>query len=159
MKQLYIHTRTAITFVFSSRRTLKQKAAKNDVHLRSGIIDMKAVLKNAWGYQGNNMELLVGNVETAIPFYERVMGFRVESRSDPPHLSAVLGRDGIRIGLAESGGDSTQDGRAFEVDCVEALFAEFQANGLEKEISEFYVEENNGKTWKVFYVVAPDGLC
>lgn len=120
---------------------------------------MKATLKNAWGYQGNNMELPVGNVETAIPFYEQVMGFRVESRSDEPHASAVLERNGIRIGLAENGGDPTQDGCAFEVDNVETLFAEFKSNGLEKEISEFDTEENDGKTWKVFYVVAPDGLC
>jgi len=120
---------------------------------------MKATLKNAWGYQGNNMELPVGNVETAIPFYEQVMGFRVESRGDEPHASAVLERNGIRIGLVENGSDPTQDGCAFEVDNVEALFAEFKANGLEKEISEFDIEENDGKTWKVFYVVAPDGLC
>jgi predicted enzyme related to lactoylglutathione lyase len=34
------------------------------------------------------MEHPVKNVETAIPFYEQVMGFRVESRGDEPHASA-----------------------------------------------------------------------
>lgn len=45
------------------------------------------------------------------------------------------------------------------VDNVEALFSEFKSHGLGKEISEFDTEEDDGKTWKVFYVVAPDGLC
>ena len=120
---------------------------------------MKAEFKNAWGYQGNNMNLPVGNLEAAVPFYETVMGFRVLSRSDSPHRSAVLGRDGIQIGLAESGGDATQDGCAFEVDSVESAFAELKGNGLEKEISGFDIEQHDDTSWKVFYVVAPDGLC
>jgi lactoylglutathione lyase len=39
------------------------------------------------------------------------------------------------------------------------LFAEFKTNGLEKELSDFSTEEHGGASWKVFYVVAPDGLC
>lgn len=120
---------------------------------------MKAKFKNAWGYQGDNMNLPVENLDAAIPFYETVMGFQVLSQSDSPHRKAVLGRDGIQIGLAENGGDSTQDGCAFEVDSVEAAFAELKGNGLEKEISGFDSEKQGGASWKVFYVVAPDGLC
>lgn len=121
---------------------------------------MKAALQTAWGYQGNNMDLPVADVEAAIPFYETVLGFQVLSRGDSPNHSAVLGRDHIEIGLAENGGDPTQDGCAFQVDNVEALFAEFKANGLKKEISDFDVEQRkDGSFWKVFYVVAPDGLC
>ncbi|HKO96550.1 MAG TPA: VOC family protein [Pyrinomonadaceae bacterium] len=120
---------------------------------------MEAAFKSAWGYQGNNLNLPVANLEDAIPFYETVMGFQVQSRSDSPHRSAILGRDDIQIGLAENGGDPTQDGCAFEVDSVEAAFAELKANGLEKELSGFVIEQNQGTSWKVFYVVAPDGLC
>ena len=120
---------------------------------------MKAEFKTAWGYQGNNMSLPVANLEAAIPFYETVMGFRVLSRSDSPYKSAVLGRDGVQIGLAENGGDPTQDGCAFQVNDAEAAFAELKANGLDKEISEFDVEQRPDASWKVFYVVAPDGLC
>lgn len=120
---------------------------------------MKAQFKNAWGYQGNNLNLPVDNLEAAIPFYETVMGFRVLSRSDSPHRSAVLGRDEVQIGLAENGGDSSQDGCAFEVNSVESAFAELKANGLEKELSAFDIEQQGDKRWKVFYVVAPDGLC
>jgi lactoylglutathione lyase len=120
---------------------------------------MKAVLKSAWGYQGNNMALPVANLDAAIPFYETVMGFRLLSRSDSPHRSAVLARDEIQIGLAENGEDPTQDGCAFEVDNAESAFAELKENGLQKDRPEFGIEEHGDASWKVFYVVAPDGLC
>ena len=120
---------------------------------------MKATLEKAWGYQGDNMNLPVRDLAAALPFYETVLGFRVLSRGDTPHNSAVLARDQVQIGLAENGGDSTQDGCAFHVKDLGALFAEFKANGLQKELSEFDVERHDGVAWKVFYVVAPDGLC
>lgn len=121
---------------------------------------MNGELKTAWGYQGDNMNLPVANVEEAIPFYKSVLGFRVISRSDSPHQSAVLGRDNIQIGLVENGGDPTQDGCAFEVTDAESIFAEFKSNGLKKISPEFDFENHDdGSSWKVFYVVAPDGLC
>jgi lactoylglutathione lyase len=42
---------------------------------------------------------------------------------------------------------------------LKALLAEFNANELHKESSEFDVEQHDGVAWQVFYVVAPDGLC
>jgi len=121
---------------------------------------MGARLKTASGYQGNNMTLPVASVDAAIPFYESVLGFTVLSRSREPYESAVLGRDGIQIGLAESGGDPTQDGCAFQVDDVASLLEEFKTNGLQNEVSELDVEQRkDGTSWKVFFVVAPDGLC
>jgi hypothetical protein len=71
----------------------------------------------------------------------------------------VLGRDSVQIGLAENGGDPTQDGCAFHVKGLESLFAEFRGNGLHKELSDFKVERRGDATWRVFFVVAPDGLC
>ena len=118
-----------------------------------------STLEKAFGYQGNNMNLPVQDVTAALPFYERILGFRVMSRSETPCRSAVLARDQVQIGLAENGGDSTQDGCAFHVKDVEGLFAEFKANGLQKELSEFDLEQHGDASWKVFYVVAPDGLC
>ena len=120
---------------------------------------MQGALRKAYGYQGDNLTLPVANVEQAIPFYTGVLGFTVISRGESPHPSAVLGRDDVRIGIAENGGDSSQDGCAFHVEGLTALFDEFKRNGLEKEISEFDAEEHDGIAWKVFYVVAPDGLC
>ena len=121
--------------------------------------DVKGTLEKAWGYQDDNMNLPVSDVAAALPFYETVLGFQVVSRSDSPHKSAVLARDQIQIGLAENGGDSSQDGCAFHVKDLESLFDEFKANGLQKELSKFDIEEQDGVPWRVFYVVAPDGLC
>src|SRR5437870_13183365 len=120
---------------------------------------MSASIEKAFGYQGDNMNLPVPNLEAGLPFYEKVLGFRVLSRGDAPHKSATLGRDKVQMRLAENGGDPTQDGCAFHVTGVEALFAEFKVNGLQKELSGLDVEEHDGVTWRVFYVVAPDGLC
>jgi lactoylglutathione lyase len=120
---------------------------------------MKSVFKSTWPYQDDEMNLPVGNVDQAIPFYESVMGFQVASRSDTPHKSAVLTRDKIKIGLAENGGDPTQDGCFFEVDNAEAAFAELKENGLQKEEAEFRVDQYGDKKFKVFFIVAPDGLC
>ena len=118
-----------------------------------------ATLQKAFGYQDDEMHLPVADLTAALPFYETVLGFRVLSRSDTPHKSAVLGRDDVQIGLAENGGDSSQDGCAFHVNDLASLFAEFKANGLQKEIAEFSTEQHGGADWKVFYVVAPHGLC
>ena len=120
---------------------------------------MQATLEKAFGYQGDNMSLPVADLAAALPFYETVLGFRVLSRSPAPHPSAVLARDQVQIGLAENGGDASQDGCAFHVKDLESLFAEFNANGLNKELSAFDTEHHDGVAWKVFYVVAPDGLC
>lgn len=120
---------------------------------------MKGTLDRAFGYQDNAMALPVADVATALPFYERVLGFRVASRTDTPPRTVVLERDSVQMALTENGGDPTQDGCAFHVTNVEALFDEFKANGLPKDDPDFGVEQMDGADWKVFYVVAPDGLC
>ena len=120
---------------------------------------MEASLEKAFGYQGDNMHLPVPDLVAALPFYETVLGFQVLSRNDAPHRSAVLARDQVQIGLVENGGDPTQDGCAFHVTDLASLFAEFNAKGLNKELSEFAIESYGDAAWKVFYVVAPDGLC
>ena len=120
---------------------------------------MQAVFKTAWPYQEGEMKLPVEDLQAAIPFYETIMGFQVVSRNDAPYKSAVLGRNGIQIGLAENGGDPTQEGCFFEVDNVEAAFAELKSKGLEKQDAGFRIDKHGDTTWKVFFVVAPDGLC
>jgi len=117
-----------------------------------------AELEKAWGYQGNNMNLPVRDIATAVPFYEK-MGFTVMSRRDTPQRSALLARDQVQMQLVENGGDPAQDGCAFWVKDVEALLAEFQGLGLSKETSALKIEYRNGAPWRVFFVVAPDGLC
>jgi catechol 2,3-dioxygenase-like lactoylglutathione lyase family enzyme len=120
---------------------------------------MRAVLKSVYPYAGDALNLPVGDVEAAIPFYETVMGFQVISRSDSPHKSAILERDEIKIGLAENGGDPAQDGCFFQVDNAETAFAELKSRGLDREEAGFRVDQYGDKSFKVFFVVAPDGLC
>jgi catechol 2,3-dioxygenase-like lactoylglutathione lyase family enzyme len=119
---------------------------------------MAATLEKAFGYQGDAMNLPVKNLESALPFYETVLGFRVLSRAETPQRSAVLARDHVQIGLAENGGDPGQDGCAFHVKDVESLLAELNTRGLGKP-SAMKIEPRDGVDWNVFYVVAPDGLC
>ena len=133
---------------------------------------MKAVFKTAWPYADDAMNLPVENVEAAIPFYESIMGFKLVTQKDSPCKSAVLARDGIQIGLAENGGDPSQEGCFFEVDSADAAFGELKSNGLtthpswtdrkppeEREEAGFRIDRHGDTSFKVFFVVAPDGLC
>jgi lactoylglutathione lyase len=120
---------------------------------------MAAVYKRAVPYADDAMNLPVGSVEEAVPFYSEIMGFQILERTERPHRTVVLSRDDIRIGLAENGGDPTQEGCFFEVDDVEAAFAELKANGLGKSDAGFRVDKHGDTSYLVFFVVAPDGLC
>jgi catechol 2,3-dioxygenase-like lactoylglutathione lyase family enzyme len=133
---------------------------------------MKAVFKAASPYAKDALNLPVADVEASIPFYVEIMGFKLVTRNDSPHKSAVLARDNIQIGLAENGGDPEQEGCFFEVDNAEAAFEELKANGLtrqsvwterkppeEREVAGFRIDHYGEKSYKVFFVVAPDGLC
>ena len=121
---------------------------------------MKAKFSRVVPYADDEMNLPVADVEVAMPFYETVMGFTVVSRSSNPQKSVVLERDDIKIALVENGGDPTQEGCFFEVDNVETAFSELRSNGLDKEDPKYSTEKwGNSPTYKVFFVVAPDGLC
>jgi lactoylglutathione lyase len=120
---------------------------------------VKAIFRTARPYADDAMNLPVENVEAAIPFYQKIMGFQLVSRNDSPVETAVLARDGIQIGLAENGGDPTQEGCFFEVDNAESAFEELKANGLEKEDAGFRIDKHGETSFKVFFVIAPDGLC
>ncbi len=120
---------------------------------------MKAIFRRVAPYADDEMNLPVENVEAAIPFYETVMGFQVVSRGDSPYNSVVLNRDDIQIGLAENGGDPAQEGCFFEVDNAETAFAELKSNGLDRDDAGFRIDPFGDKSYKVFFVIAPDGLC
>ena len=55
----------------------------------------KASFKKASPYLDDAMNLPVEDLDQAIPFYETVMGFKLEARQDIPHKSAVLSRDEV----------------------------------------------------------------
>jgi len=117
----------------------------------------RATFLRAAPYADDAMNLPVDNVDTAIPYYEKTFGLCVMSRQEAPHKSASLARDNIQIGLAENGGDPTQEGCFFEVDNVEAAFAEIKGRPAAE--SDLRVDEFGDSTYRVFFEVAPDGLC
>jgi len=118
---------------------------------------MKAKFKRAVPYAKDAMNLPVVDVQTAVPFYEQTMGFRVVEREDSPQRRAVLARDDIQIALAENGGDPTQEGCYFQVDNLEAAFEEIK--GRKPQESDFGEQSWGESSQRVFFVVAPDGLC
>ena len=118
---------------------------------------MKAIFKRAAPYADDALNLPVENVDAAIPYYENTFGFRVVSRQDEPHKSVILARDNIQIGLAENGGDPSQEGCFFEVDNVEAAFAEI--TGQPPGAFSFRLDRFDKVSYRVFFEVAPDGLC
>lgn len=117
----------------------------------------KAIFKRAAPYANDALNLPVADVDEAIPFYEQTLGFKVVSRNDAPHKSAILARDDIQIGLAENGGDPEQEGCFFEVENLAAAFAEIK--GKPATDSDFRIDQTSTGPMKVFFVVAPDGLC
>ena len=120
----------------------------------------KAFFKRTVPYADDAMNLPVNDVAAAVPFYEAIFAFKCVSTSDTPHASAVLVRDDVQIRIAENNGDPTQEGCFFEVDNVEAAFTELQNNGLAKEDPKIGIESlPDGYSYRLFYVVAPDGLC
>src|SRR5262249_58980518 len=112
-------------------------------------IKKKKIKKASTTFHAEEMNLPVENLEAAIPLYETVMGFQVVSRKDSPCKSAALARDDIQIGLAENGGDPTQEGCFFEVDNVEAAFAELKSNGLGKADAGFRIDRYGDTSYKV----------
>jgi lactoylglutathione lyase len=118
---------------------------------------MKAVFMTAAPYADDAMNLPVHDVATAIPYYEKTFGFSVVSLQDAPPRSVVLERDSIQIGLSENGGDPTQEGCFFEVDNVEAAFEEIK--GVPPTESAFRLDSVDGVAYRIFFEVAPDGLC
>ncbi|MGZ5435148.1 MAG: VOC family protein [Pyrinomonadaceae bacterium] len=118
---------------------------------------MKAIFKRVVPYAKDAMNLPVADIEAAIPFYEQTFKFSVVSKQDSPVKSAVLARDQIQIGLAENGGDPTQEGCYFEVDDIEATYEEIK--GTKPVDSDLETQTYGSNTSRVFFVVAPDGLC
>jgi len=117
----------------------------------------KAMSKRAAPDAEDAMNLPVADVETAIPFYEETFGFRITSRLDQPYKSVILARDEIQIGLAENGGDPTQEGCFFEVDNLDAAFEEIK--GKPPAESDIRIDKFGDTSMRLFFVVAPDGLC
>jgi lactoylglutathione lyase len=108
-------------------------------------------------YADDVLDLPVRDVEAATPHYVAQLGFRLVSRSDEPKRIAILERDAVRIALVENGRDPEQEGAYFEVDDVEAVFEEIKGRlPTDKDIE---LQTRKGRSQRVFFHIAPDGLC
>lgn len=118
---------------------------------------MATLFLRAAPYAKDALNLPVADVASAIPYYEKTFNFTIVSQQDQPHKSAILARDNIQIGLAENGGDPGQEGCFFEVDNVVTAFEEIK--GKAPTVSDIDTRDLYGTTYRVFFEVAPDGLC
>jgi predicted enzyme related to lactoylglutathione lyase len=101
--------------------------------------------------------LPVRELEPAVAFYERVLGFRVASRDA---TTATLRRDEVQVGLVrKEDHDPHQAGSCyFDVSDLDSLHAELKANG--GDLGEFGVDEWGGKRYRTFFLREDvDGYC
>jgi catechol 2,3-dioxygenase-like lactoylglutathione lyase family enzyme len=113
--------------------------------------------KKAFPYQSNVLALPVADLDAASRWYSEHFGMTEVERLEQPVPTVILERDGTRIGFAITGGDPTQDGAAVLVSNIRGVKEEFEAKGTQ--IGNWRVDERDGRKFKVFFVVAPDGLC
>ncbi len=113
--------------------------------------------KKAFPYKKDVLALPTKDLETSCLWYCEHFGMTEVERFDQPVATVILERDGTKLGLAVNGGDPEQDGAAILVSNIRALKDEFNGNGLD--IGELRIDEQDGQKFKVFFVVAADGLC
>ena len=111
----------------------------------------------AFPYADDIMALPVEDVDKASIWYCNAFGLNELERRGDPVPTVVLERDGVRIGFAVNGGDPGQEGAAILVSDIHRARRELEANGIQ--IGNWRVDENDGRKFQVFFVVAPDGLC
>jgi catechol 2,3-dioxygenase-like lactoylglutathione lyase family enzyme len=115
-----------------------------------------ALFSAAFPFLDDVLALPVKDVDRAVAFYGNAFGLtEVERSAAPP--TVIMERDGVRIGFAVTGGDPTQDGAAIRVTDIDRAREELAAAGIE--VGDSRIDERDGRKLKVFFVVAPDGLC
>jgi catechol 2,3-dioxygenase-like lactoylglutathione lyase family enzyme len=117
----------------------------------------EARFEKAYPYQKDVLALPVIDLDVASAWYSRHFGMTEVERFDRPTPTVILERDGTRIGFAINGGDASQDGAAIRVTNIRALKAALESDGVN--VSNWRVDERDGRKLQVFFVAAPDGLC
>jgi catechol 2,3-dioxygenase-like lactoylglutathione lyase family enzyme len=113
--------------------------------------------KAAFPYQASVLALPVTEIDAAARWYCRYFGMVEVERVAAPTPTVILERDGTRLGFSVTGGDASQDGAAILVSGIDAIRAQLEASGVT--VGNWRVDERNGRKLRVFFVVAPDGLC
>ena len=111
----------------------------------------------AFPYADDVLALPVKDIDEASTWYCNAFGLREVERHSDPVPTVVLERDGVRIGYAVNGGDPGQEGAAIRVSDIHRARRELEEKGVET--GNWRVDENDGRKYQVFFVVAPDGLC
>ena len=114
------------------------------------------LFKAAFPYGDDVLALPVKDLDRAVQWYSKAFSLSEAERRTDPHPTVILERDGVQLGFAINGGNPEQEGAVLVTDIHRAK-AELEANGVK--ISNWRVDERDGKTLQVFFVVAPDGLC
>jgi catechol 2,3-dioxygenase-like lactoylglutathione lyase family enzyme len=111
----------------------------------------------AYPYQKDVLALPVTDIDAAASWYSQRFGMHEVERHQAPVPRVVLERDDARLGFAITGGDASQDGAAILVSGLHELKAELEGAGVQ--VANLRVDERDSKKFKVFFAVAPDGLC
>ena len=111
----------------------------------------------AYPYQDDVLALPVEDIDTAAAYYGKAFELVEVERRDAPVPTVIMERDGTRIGFAVNGGDASNDGAAILVTDIDRTRELLEANGVEP--GEVRIDERDDGRFRVFFVVAPDGLC
>ena len=117
----------------------------------------KPLFKAAYPYQQDVLALPVSDISVASDWYSKHFDMVEVERKKKPMPTVILERDDVQIGFAVNGGDPTQEGAAILVDRIEEIRRTLEAKGVQ--VSDWQIDERDGQKLRVFFVVAPDGLC
>ena len=117
----------------------------------------KPSFKAAYPYQQDVLALPVSDISVASDWYSKHFDMVEVERKKKPIPTVILERDDVQIGFAVNGGDPTQEGAAILVDRIEEIRRTLEAKGVQ--VSDWQIDERDGQKLRVFFVVAPDGLC
>ena len=106
---------------------------------------------------GAVLALPVTDLDRTVSWYQRSFGLKEVEPVDRPVPAVIMERDGVRIGFAVNGGDASQDGAAIKVTDIRRARDELEGKGVRT--ANWRVDERDGRKFRVFFVVAPDGLC
>ena len=124
---------------------------------RQSHMSKRPVFKAVFPYQKDVLALPVTDLDVTSDWYSKSFGMVEVERHDQPSPTVILERDGTRIGFSINGGDASKDGAAILVSNINELKEEFESKGVR--IGNWRVDERDGRKFRVFFVVAPDGLC
>ncbi|MDA1193239.1 MAG: VOC family protein [Candidatus Poribacteria bacterium] len=103
------------------------------------------------------LDMPVADLDKAIAWYDKMMGFTVKERKESPVPTVILKRDKVEIGLALNGEDPEQASCYFNVSSTDAAYADMEAKGLKP--GNRRIDDHGGKKYDVFFIRDEDGIC